>query len=85
MTSSSRVDPFQPSGSDPPAPEGENVLVIGGGPAGLTAAYQLQKYGVSSTVLEADRIVGGISRTEMRDGYRFDLGGHRFLDRKSVV
>ena len=53
--------------------------IIGAGPAGLTAAYQLARRGVDVTVLEADDQVGGISRTVVRDGYRFDMGGHRFF------
>ena len=69
--------------SDPaPAPE---VVVIGAGPAGLTAAYMLSKRGVPSTVLEADTVVGGISRTAQRDGWRFDIGGHRFFTKVQVV
>ena len=40
-----------------------DVVIIGAGPAGLTAAYMLTKRGVTSTVLEADTVVGGISRT----------------------
>ena len=55
------------------------VVIIGAGPAGLTAAYQLAKGGHASTVLEADSVVGGISRTVERDGWRFDIGGHRFF------
>jgi protoporphyrinogen oxidase len=55
------------------------VVVIGAGPAGLTAAYQLSKSGRSALVLEADDVVGGISRTVERDGWRFDIGGHRFF------
>ena len=67
--------------SDPAARTAEkpDVVVIGAGPAGLTAAYQLHKHGVASTVLEADDMVGGISRTVERDGWRFDIGGHRFF------
>ncbi|MDZ4824946.1 MAG: NAD(P)/FAD-dependent oxidoreductase [Actinomycetota bacterium] len=63
------------------------VVVIGAGPAGLTAAYQLVKAGHARavTVLEADHIVGGISRTEERDGWRFDIGGHRFFTKVQVV
>jgi protoporphyrinogen oxidase len=62
-----------------------SVVIIGAGPAGLTAAYQLTKAGVTSTVLEADTIVGGISRTEVRDGWRFDIGGHRFFTKVQPV
>jgi protoporphyrinogen oxidase len=56
-----------------------NIVIIGAGPAGLTAAYLLASRGMDVTVLEADDQVGGISRTEVRDGYRFDIGGHRFF------
>ena len=62
-----------------------NVVIIGAGPAGLTAAYQLTKRGVTSTVLEADDVVGGISRTAVRDGWRFDIGGHRFFTKVPPV
>jgi protoporphyrinogen oxidase len=62
-----------------------SVVIIGAGPAGLTAAYQLTKAGVTSTVLESDSIVGGISRTEVRDGWRFDIGGHRFFTKVKPV
>ncbi len=60
-------------------------IVIGAGPAGLTAAYQLSKLGVSSTVLEADRQVGGLSRTVNYRGYRFDIGGHRFFTKVPLI
>ncbi|MBX3284264.1 MAG: NAD(P)/FAD-dependent oxidoreductase [Actinobacteria bacterium] len=61
------------------------VVVIGAGPAGLTAAFQLHKHGISSTILEADDMVGGISRTAQRDGWRFDIGGHRFFTKVQPV
>jgi protoporphyrinogen oxidase len=61
------------------------VVVIGAGPAGLTAAFQLHKHGVASTVIEADDVVGGISRTAQRDGWRFDIGGHRFFTKVQPV
>ena len=61
------------------------VAVIGGGPAGLTAAYLLAKEGVQPTVFEMDRLVGGISRTEEYKGYRFDIGGHRFFTKVPEV
>ena len=53
--------------------------MIGGGPAGLTAAYQLCKAGLSCVVLEKDPVVGGLSRTVDYKGYLFDIGGHRFF------
>src|SRR3712207_9535103 len=64
-----------------------SVAVIGAGPAGLTAAYELVRRQVPVTVLEGDSMVGGISRTAEREGWRFDIGGHRFFtkNRESVV
>ncbi|HEX2070498.1 MAG TPA: NAD(P)/FAD-dependent oxidoreductase [Thermoleophilaceae bacterium] len=63
-----------------------NVVIIGAGPAGLTAAYQLlTRYGITSTVLEAENTVGGISQTVERDGWRFDIGGHRFFTKVPEV
>src|SRR5918912_2751144 len=58
---------------------GDRVVIVGAGPAGLTAAYVLAKQGVAVTVLEGDDTVGGISRTAQYRGYRFDIGGHRFF------
>ena len=75
----------------PPGPDrGEvepdhEVVVIGAGPAGLTAAFQLHKHDIASTVLEADDQVGGISRTAQREGWRFDIGGHRFFTKVQPV
>ena len=57
----------------------ETTLVLGGGPAGLTAGYLLGKLGRDVLVLEAEDQVGGLAKTVERDGYRFDLGGHRFF------
>ena len=71
------------STSGPGAPP--RVVIVGAGPAGLTAAYQLAKSGHTSTVLEADSVVGGISRTVERDGWRFDIGGHRFFTKVQAV
>lgn len=61
------------------------VVVIGAGPAGLTAAYELVKRGVQPIVLEKADKVGGISRTETYRGYRFDIGGHRFFTKVEAV
>ena len=61
------------------------VVVIGAGPAGLTAAYELVKADRPVVVLEADEVVGGISRTVERDGWRFDIGGHRFFTKVPAV
>jgi protoporphyrinogen oxidase len=64
---------------------GQHVVIIGAGPAGLTAAYLLAKDGVRVTVLESDTVVGGISRTAQYNGYRFDIGGHRFFTKITPV
>ncbi|HZU59689.1 MAG TPA: NAD(P)/FAD-dependent oxidoreductase [Solirubrobacteraceae bacterium] len=61
------------------------VLALGGGPAGLTAGYLLAKAGHPVIVLESTDQVGGIARTEVREGYRFDLGGHRFFTKSQEV
>jgi protoporphyrinogen oxidase len=68
-----------------PLAPGDHVVVIGAGPAGLTAAYLLSKQGYRTTVLEADDIVGGISQTAQYKGYRFDIGGHRFFTKVQPV
>ncbi len=62
------------------------VVVIGAGPAGLTAAYQLVKKGRKVIVLEGDPAnVGGISRTVEHNGFRFDIGGHRFFSKSQEI
>jgi protoporphyrinogen oxidase len=60
-------------------------VVIGGGPAGLTAAYELTKRGHLPIVLEKSHTVGGIARTESYKGYHFDMGGHRFFTKSKEV
>src|SRR3954452_6911256 len=70
--------PSDPAGQGP-------VAVLGGGPAGLTAGYLLAKKGVPVIVFEAEDQVGGLAKTEVRDGYRFDLGGHRFFTKSKEV
>jgi protoporphyrinogen oxidase len=61
------------------------ALIIGAGPAGLTAAYELSKLGLNPTTLEADDQVGGLSRTVNYRGYRFDIGGHRFFSKVPLI
>ncbi len=61
------------------------VLIIGAGPAGLTAAYELARLGLRSVVLEADGQVGGLARTVNYQGYRFDIGGHRFFSKVPLI
>ncbi|MEC4894185.1 MAG: NAD(P)/FAD-dependent oxidoreductase [Oscillatoria sp. PMC 1051.18] len=62
-----------------------SAVIIGAGPAGLTAAYELVKHGIKPVVLEKATQVGGISRTEVYKGYRFDIGGHRFFTKVTEV
>jgi protoporphyrinogen oxidase len=57
------------------------VVIIGAGPAGLTAAYELVKLGIQPIVIEKADKVGGIARTESYKGYYFDMGGHRFFSK----
>ena len=64
---------------------GDSAVIIGAGPAGLTAAYELRKRGVTASVLEASRQVGGLSRTANYRGYRFDIGGHRFFSKVPLI
>lgn len=59
----------------------EPVVIIGAGPAGLTAASELVDRGVPVVILEKTARVGGIARTDEYKGYRFDIGGHRFFTR----
>ncbi len=63
----------------------QTTLVLGGGPAGLTAGYLLGKLERDVVVLEAEDQVGGLAKTVERDGYRFDLGGHRFFTKALEV
>lgn len=62
-----------------------SVVIMGGGPAGLAAGYELAKQGYRVTLLEKDKQVGGISKTVEKDGYRFDQGGHRFFTKIDEV
>ena len=61
----------------------KKALVIGGGPAGLTAAYELLKQGkdIEVTVFEESDCFGGISKTVNYNGNRMDMGGHRFFSK----
>jgi protoporphyrinogen oxidase len=61
------------------------AAVLGAGPAGLTAGYVLARASDPVVVFESDTQVGGLARTVERDGYRFDLGGHRFFTKSGEV
>jgi protoporphyrinogen oxidase len=61
------------------------LAILGAGPAGLTAADLAARRGAAPVVLESGDAVGGISRTVERDGYRFDLGGHRFFTKLAPI
>ena len=62
------------------------IVIVGAGPAGLTAALELQAAGLRNiTVIEADQQVGGISRTVQHHGNRIDIGGHRFFSKSDWV
>jgi protoporphyrinogen oxidase len=61
------------------------VIIIGAGPAGLTAGYECVMKGHSPLILEATDKVGGISRTETYKGYFFDIGGHRFFTKSNKI
>ncbi|QQS15370.1 MAG: NAD(P)/FAD-dependent oxidoreductase [Candidatus Moraniibacteriota bacterium] len=61
------------------------VVIIGAGPAGLTAGYELTQRGFKVTILESDRVIGGISRTVRHNGFRFDIGGHRFFSKNQDI
>jgi protoporphyrinogen oxidase len=69
-----------------PHKSGKHALIIGAGPAGLTAAYELLKRaGIAATVLESSDGVGGLSRTVNYKGNRIDVGGHRFFSKSERV
>jgi len=61
------------------------TAILGAGPAGLTAAYVHALRGSPATVFEADGAVGGIAKTVEFNGYRFDLGGHRFFTKLKPI
>ena len=62
------------------------VTIIGAGPGGLTAAYWLEtRFGIKSNIHELQSVVGGISQTVNREGWRFDIGGHRFFTKVETV
>jgi protoporphyrinogen oxidase len=89
INSTGGIQVKQQFGTSAQARKGEtsvDVAIIGAGPAGLTAGYLLTKQGLSVAIIEKDKTyVGGISRTVEHDGYRFDIGGHRFFSKSQQV
>lgn len=65
--------------------EVDKVCIIGAGPAGLAAAHELSRNDIPSVVIEALSVPGGISRTEVHESYRADLGGHRFFTQNRML
>ncbi len=65
----------------------KKVIIIGAGPAGITAGYELMKQSneYEVTILEETSYIGGISRTEVYNGHRMDIGGHRFFSKSQEV
>lgn len=61
------------------------LVVIGAGPAGLTAAYEATRAGLPTVVLEKSEHVGGLARTAVHKGFHFDMGGHRFFTKSAPV
>ncbi len=61
------------------------ILILGGGLTGLSAGYVLAKAGLKVRVFESDAVVGGLSKTILKDGFRFDLGGHRFFTQNEKI
>jgi protoporphyrinogen oxidase len=68
-----------------PANKERRVVILGAGPAGLTAAYELSALNIPCVVLERDNVVGGLARTVEYKGFRFDIGGHRFYTKVAAV
>ena len=64
----------------------KNIVVIGAGPAGLTATYKLlEDSRFRVTVIEKEDFIGGIARTVNHNGNRIDIGGHRFFSKNTEV
>ncbi len=62
-----------------------STIVMGAGPGGLATGYWLAKHGIPVTVLERAPFVGGLARTVERDGFKFDIGGHRWFSKVDEV
>ena len=64
---------------------GRDVVIVGGGPSGLAAAYEAAGHGAAVSVFERLDIVGGLARTITFQGSRFDIGPHRFFTKNAEV
>jgi protoporphyrinogen oxidase len=60
-------------------------VVLGAGPSGLAAAFELTRHGRPAHVIERASVVGGLARTIERDGFRFDIGGHRWFTKNDEL
>lgn len=80
-----RSNPSSPATAPPAAAADPPVLIVGAGPAGLTAAWELAQAGLRPIVVERGDRAGGLARTETYEGYRFDIGGHRFFTQVAEV
>ncbi|HET6364617.1 MAG TPA: FAD-dependent oxidoreductase, partial [Nitrospirota bacterium] len=63
----------------------KDTIILGGGLSGLSAGYALTNAGFNVSVYERDTVVGGLSKTIEKDGFRFDLGGHRFFTKDEKI
>ncbi len=63
----------------------KNTVILGGGLAGLSSGYVLTEAGLDVSIYERDAVVGGLSKTIEKNGFRFDLGGHRFFTNDEKV
>ena len=63
----------------------EKVIVLGGGPCGLSAAWELSRNGMNVVVIEKEHLLGGLCKTLSYKGFNFDLGGHRLISKNSEL
>ena len=59
--------------------ESKKAVVVGAGPSGVSAAYELSKQNIETQIIEKNNMVGGLARTMSFKNLRFDVGPHRFL------
>src|SRR6478735_3152644 len=78
--------PISPTAETSDSAQSPTAVIIGAGPAGLTAAFELQeRTAVQPLILEQSEAMGGISRTINYKGNRIDIGGHRFFSKSDRV